>query len=470
MQLPLKELVIKGLHGHRDVTIPIRDGRIVMVGRNGLGKTTVVNIIYLALSQQWDRLIEYNFSELQLAFPGQRLILPREIGDSRKSQTKKIRSYLSNLLSASQLSSLGSAELHEIAHLIGGDVSPEMLHRVSTRFRIPFDVLYGLKESSFQRFSPFESETRKKADEVLSSYVSDSQVLYLPTYRRIEKDLKLIVPGLEEQLEGYHRRRSLKKRESARTYIELVEFGMEDVERTFRRIRSELTESSRAQLNTLAGGYLRDVIRGQGADYDPKEFSSLDPQEVSQILGRVEESTLNENDKERLQYVILELASQAGGSQKVEDRYIAHFFSKLIEVHRALEVREKAISQFVSVCNGYLADKEIAFDAKTYSINIVLKDGQPIGLKDLSSGEKQIVSLFSHLYLHEDESFILLIDEPELSLSVPWQKLLLPDIWASGRVRFLGAVTHSPFIFENSLDPYSIDLAQCITTVAGESR
>ncbi len=68
-------------------------------------------------------------------------------------------------------------------------------------------------------------------------------------------------------------------------------------------------------------------------------------------------------------------------------------------------------------------------------------------LRMLSSGEKQIVSLFYHLYLSGEKKYIILIDEPELSLSVQWQKRLLPDILASQRCEFLAAVTHSPFIF-----------------------
>ena len=45
-----------------------------------------------------------------------------------------------------------------------------------------------------------------------------------------------------------------------------------------------------------------------------------------------------------------------------------------------------------------------------------------------------------------------MIDEPELSLSIDWQRRLLPDIIRSGNCNMLLAVTHSPFIFENEFD------------------
>jgi len=60
--------------------------------------------------------------------------------------------------------------------------------------------------------------------------------------------------------------------------------------------------------------------------------------------------------------------------------------------------------------------------------------------------------------LESSEEFILLFDEPELSLSIEWQKLLLPDILKSGKCRLLLAVTHSPFIFDNELDLNANDL------------
>jgi predicted ATP-dependent endonuclease of OLD family len=48
--------------------------------------------------------------------------------------------------------------------------------------------------------------------------------------------------------------------------------------------------------------------------------------------------------------------------------------------------------------------------------------------------------------------FMLIIDEPELSLSIEWQEMILPDILKSGKCKSLIAATHSPFIFDNELD------------------
>lgn len=72
-------------------------------------------------------------------------------------------------------------------------------------------------------------------------------------------------------------------------------------------------------------------------------------------------------------------------------------------------------------------------------------------MSHLSSGEKQIVSLFSHLYLSKHQNFFVIIDEPELSLSVRWQRRFLTDIRDGEFCSGLVAATHSPFIYDNEL-------------------
>jgi predicted ATP-binding protein involved in virulence len=76
-------------------------------------------------------------------------------------------------------------------------------------------------------------------------------------------------------------------------------------------------------------------------------------------------------------------------------------------------------------------------------------------LDKLSSGEKQIISIFSRLYLEDSSPVAILFDEPELSLSMEWQRKLLQDIVDSDKCIFLLAATHSPFIFDNDLDQFA---------------
>ncbi len=123
---------------------------------------------------------------------------------------------------------------------------------------------------------------------------------------------------------------------------------------------------------------------------------------------------------------------------------------------------ERPLREFADIASQYFYDKTVRYSDIEGSLTIRSNDGDAeINLKDLSSGEKQIASLLSHIYLEEKET-LLFIDEPELSLSVDWQTRLLPDLRKSGRCAFLLAVTHSPFIFENPLAEYAVDLRSAI--------
>ncbi len=93
---------------------------------------------------------------------------------------------------------------------------------------------------------------------------------------------------------------------------------------------------------------------------------------------------------------------------------------KLLQFQQKLRKKEEEIVKFCNVCNSYMEDKVFSYDSTNFNFTIVstTDDKRKIEMKHLSSGEKQIVSLFSHLFLSKESSFFVLIDEPELSLSV----------------------------------------------------
>jgi hypothetical protein len=59
MTTALTRFQIDGLHGRKGRTdIPLSDNRLVLIGENGTGKSTVVNLFYHFLTQQWRRVSE----------------------------------------------------------------------------------------------------------------------------------------------------------------------------------------------------------------------------------------------------------------------------------------------------------------------------------------------------------------------------------------------------------------------------
>jgi predicted ATP-binding protein involved in virulence len=124
------------------------------------------------------------------------------------------------------------------------------------------------------------------------------------------------------------------------------------------------------------------------------------------------------------------------------------------------------LKPFIKVCNRYLVDKQLVYYDNSSELEMVLtKNNRPITLEKLSFGEKQIISIFSKLYLTVSSKNIVIFDEPELSISMEWQKMLLPDVLNSPQCQGVIAATHSPFIFNNDLNVNTVDLNEYIEDI-----
>ena len=113
------------------------------------------------------------------------------------------------------------------------------------------------------------------------------------------------------------------------------------------------------------------------------------------------------------------------------------------------------IELFVNIIN----QKDFAFKSIQISSNKGFsfyqnKQQQELSLTDLSSGEQQEVVLLYELLFKTTANTLILIDEPEISLHVLWQKAFIDDlqkIAAIKKINFLVS-THSPQIINNHWD------------------
>jgi predicted ATP-dependent endonuclease of OLD family len=96
----------------------------------------------------------------------------------------------------------------------------------------------------------------------------------------------------------------------------------------------------------------------------------------------------------------------------------------------------------------FSGNKTVSFGPK--SIEIITKQKEPIGVGALSSGEKHILRIFIDTLLASECSFI--VDEPEISMHVDWQKELIGIMHdLNPSLQFIFA-THSPEIMANIND------------------
>ncbi len=97
--------------------------------------------------------------------------------------------------------------------------------------------------------------------------------------------------------------------------------------------------------------------------------------------------------------------------------------------------------------NQKYRNKNIRVDSEE-GIVAVDDDDRPLSLDCLSSGEQNEFVLYYDLLFRVPSNTIVLIDEPELSLHVAWQKKFIPDLLEIIEVAGFDALiaTHSPYI------------------------
>lgn len=100
----------------------------------------------------------------------------------------------------------------------------------------------------------------------------------------------------------------------------------------------------------------------------------------------------------------------------------------------------------------------------SYTRGLVVIDetsGRPIHLSRLSSGEKEIIVLFYNLLFENSDGGFLLIDEPEMSLHIAWQRMFIEDLKKISELRKLTLLiaTHSPQIINGNRN-IQIDLGE----------
>lgn len=109
---------------------------------------------------------------------------------------------------------------------------------------------------------------------------------------------------------------------------------------------------------------------------------------------------------------------------------------------------QQQIDSFFQIVNQLFADTQKTIAVDRDNGTLVFKYGNTsIPLEALSSGEKQMLLVLLRVFLMEEEPSILLMDEPEISMHISWQRQLIDVIRKLNPQCQLILSTHSPSIF-----------------------
>ena len=128
------------------------------------------------------------------------------------------------------------------------------------------------------------------------------------------------------------------------------------------------------------------------------------------------------------------------------------YFDDFSEKYAVFSALIKKLDLFKEIINNRFTYKNVRITKEKGFEIIDNKDStKTIELNSLSSGEQQEIVLFFELIFTTESNYILLIDEPEISLHILWQKMFLDDLMkiVEGNDINIVVATHSPQIINN---------------------
>lgn len=163
-----------------------------------------------------------------------------------------------------------------------------------------------------------------------------------------------------------------------------------------------------------------------------------------------------DEESQKIDQKILELTSKQNND--IND------LTLLKNIVKDKQLKSKSIlekkNRFIDLLNSLFKDtnKEIHFDENN---SLIFKsDNKYLSAFQLSSGEKQILLILLTVLLKENKPFILLMDEPEISLHVEWQNSFIDNLLKLNNNMQVILVTHSPSIVSKGWMDKVIDISK----------
>lgn len=136
------------------------------------------------------------------------------------------------------------------------------------------------------------------------------------------------------------------------------------------------------------------------------------------------------------------------------------YFEDFTNKYKVYEEFINKLDLYIGIINSRLTFKKLTI-SREYGIQIIDEKKKVLKLSDLSSGEQQEIVLFYELIFETPNNSLLLIDEPEISLHIIWQKIFMDDLQKVVKIKNLKVIvaTHSPQIINNYWDN-QVDLGE----------
>lgn len=415
----IERVSISGFWGDKSVDMSFRSSRNFIIGVNGSGKTTFIDLLSAALRMDFETLTKLDFDEINIVL--------KTVGKNQKPSIRLTKTSINEYLS-------------QITYYLKASASDKY-----TKYE--FDDFADIRMARRRRMSPRNEAQHLGLQQQLSELVKLS---WLPIWRTHSNAVRDVA---DDRLQSS------------------IDAKLAQVTRDFATYFSSLQTQAQREtdlfqekifLSLVSGSDRRNVGLSGLAQNTPTDQSELEAVFNEFKMDRARSRRSISHHFERVKAATEKVRSQ--GSITADDLVVMYDNQRLARIladwRRLQEAKSRIYEQrntFVEIINR-LFSRKVAKITDRNEIQIVTQSGKTFTPNVLSSGEKQMFIMLGEVLLYEKNPFVFIADEPELSLHVGWQSELVRSIEKlNDNVQIIFA-THSPDIVgDNSKDIIKIE-------------
>ena len=429
----LESITIKKLFGLFDYHIKFDtvENITILTGPNGYGKTTILNVIYHFFNQQFFYFQKLNFELIIFDFTGAKRI------EVTKKENKK---------SKDKLFFWENSEEIEI-----------------------IDININLFENDKKKTSfVYDKEQRRQIARELRDFLPIKKIAAEDLWYRIEESFvfdKILNDNkrqLPDKVLSIIKKQITEKNNPVINFLNNSNVYLIKEQRLLRRVFGKNKEEN-TFLNTieLYAEELKKLIEEKQLEaYQiTQKLDSTFPKRLIEATTVIDKTTfkdrftkLKEKQSKLQQFGIAVNAQEVTDYNAESAKVLSVYLNDSEEKLKIYDDLLDKIELFVNIIN----QKDFAFKSIKISSNKGFsfyqnKQQQELSLTDLSSGEQQEVVLLYELLFKTTPNALILIDEPEISLHVLWQKAFINDLKKIADIKKISFLvsTHSPQIIDN---------------------
>lgn len=439
--MKIKNIKVKKLFGYLNKDISFYDDMTLLVGINGAGKTSLLNLINWMLTPSINNLCATNFEKVTLTIDLKGKEYKLICSNNKKEFKYEIITTEENyhpLIVNIKHNYNNNNNLDEVVELYS-NLGPDEQEVLTWQFiqELPKPTIIGLDRSLY-------TETSN------SIYIDDSKIRNKNSNKLnlIHKSPTIRVKELLNREYRVNKNKILNLTNNLKNQIMLSAFeaGVDE---------NSLGSDKNYKIHLNQISVTKKRVKDYFENFEKNSFDS------SQLL-------IIDKYFENLESVTKKYEKSSDPVTRILYNLNANQFSKTIKLLKEFEKFEKEsnialnkINTFLETINLFFKDSnkilvfkeetsEIFFHTTDYEGNLITKFND---IKFLSSGEEQILVLFAYIAFSEVKNKIFIIDEPELSLHLRWQENFISQLEKVLDINNqIILATHSPILVGNKKD------------------